>query len=110
MRETVESEKMLVVFISITPFRLTLPLKKFSPLETSRGKDSPVKADVFKLALPLTIVPSSGTRSPGWTMMISPSLTSSGDTVINSFPRLTCAWSGRMSISAAMDLRDLLTA
>ena len=47
---------------------------------TSRGIDSPVRAEVSSVELPLIILPSSGTRSPGFTMMVSPIFTSSGST------------------------------
>ena len=82
-----------------------------SPGRTVRGTLSPVRALVFRLELPSSTTPSSGTRSPGRTTMAAPTGTSSGETVRrlpSGFSRL--ALSGRMSISAAMLRRLLPTA
>ena len=49
-------------------------------VDAARGTLSPVSATVSRKLSPSTTVPSSGIRSPGRTTMISPILTSSGET------------------------------
>ena len=56
------------------------PLNISSPVFTSLGIDSPVNADVSIIEFPSIIVPSNGTFSPGFTIIISPIFTSSGST------------------------------
>ena len=65
--ETVDSPNSFVVRTFSTPFMSMQPLMISSPSFTSRGRLSPVSALVFRLALPLTMTPSSGTFSPGCT-------------------------------------------
>ena len=81
------------------------PLTTRSPGATSTGRLSPVRAAVFRLLCPSSTVPSRGIRSPGRIRMVSPTETSSGSTSSSCPSRSTTANSGRMSISAAMDLR-----
>ena len=83
--ETVDSPNSFVVRTFSTPFMSMQPLMISSPSFTSRGRLSPVSALVFRLALPLTTTPSSGTFSPGCTTMTLPTATSSGSTC-SSFP------------------------
>ena len=52
--------------------------------EISLKIDSPVRADVSTIDIPLTTTPSRGIFSPGFTTIISPILTSSGDTTFTS--------------------------
>ena len=63
--DTVESPNSLVVRTFNIPDKLILQLITSSPLFTSRGSDSPVKAEVLSEDLPETIIPSIGIRSPG---------------------------------------------
>ena len=72
---TVLSPKLFVVFILMTPERLTQPEMTSSPTVMSRGRLSPVSATVFRADVPSSITPSSGTFSPGRTMMVSPTAT-----------------------------------
>ena len=81
-----------------------------SPAAILRGRDSPVSAAVSSVELPSRTVPSRGTRSPGFTTMTEPTGTSSGSTVSKPFSVSRLAVSGRMSINAAMEVRDLPTA
>ena len=78
--DTVDSPNSLVVRIFSTPLMSMQPLMISSPSFTSRGRLSPVRALVFRLALPLTTTPSRGTFSPGCTTMMLPTATSSGST------------------------------
>ena len=48
--------------------------------DASRGRDSPVRAEVLTLEVPSSTTPSKGMRSPGFTTMMSPRATSSGST------------------------------
>ena len=81
-----------------------------SPIPTSTGTDSPVNADVSIIDLPSIIFPSNGTFSPGFTTIVSPIFTSSGDN-FSIFPFfLTYATSGLISIKLAIDFLDLSTA
>ena len=105
IRETVLSAKALSVRTFSTPERLMEPLMTRSPTVTSTGRLSPVSAAVSRLPLPSSTVPSRGIRSPGRITMVSPTATSSGSTVCSCPSRSTTALSGRISMSAAMDLR-----
>ena len=109
--DTVDSSQGRVTRMRRTPVWLTQPLMTSSPTPTSRGTDSPVRAAVSREDSPVRTVPSRGTRSPGFTTMTAPTSTSSGSTSSvspSSVSRL--AVSGRMSMRAAMDWRDLPTA
>ena len=86
------------------------PLKIWLPSPISHGSDSPVRADVSKAEYPLTISPSSGTFSPGFTIIISPGFTSSGETFSIFSPIFKFAKSGLMSIRSEIDFLDLFTA
>ena len=110
MRATVLSAKVPVVRTVITPVRLITPLRISSPARLSTGALSPVSAAAFTLVSPVRITPSSGTRSPGFTTIVSPVCTSSGETSSSAPSRTTVAVSGRMSISEEMLLRLLPTA
>ena len=83
--ETVDSPLSRVTFTRRRPVWLTQPLMISSPSRTSRGRDSPVRAAVFRVEAPSTTVPSIGTFSPGWTTITVPMDTSSGSTC-SSFP------------------------
>ena len=89
--ETVDSPNTLVVRIFSTPLMSMQPLMISSPSFTSRGILSPVRALVFRLALPSMTTPSSGTFSPGCTTMILPTPTSSGSTCSSVPSRSTLA-------------------
>ena len=83
--DTVDSPNSLVVLIFSTPVMFTQPLTISSPALTSRGRDSPVRAAVFRVESPSVTTPSMGTFSPGWTTMTVPTATSSGS-ACSSFP------------------------
>ena len=83
--DTVDSPNSRVVRIFSSPVMLTQPLMISSPSRTSRGRDSPVRAAVFRVEAPSTTVPSIGTFSPGWTTITVPMDTSSESTC-SSFP------------------------
>ena len=78
--ETVLSPKTFVVFTLTTPERFMQPDMILSPTEISRGRLSPVNAAVSSEVSPSMTLPSIGTLSPGFTTIISPIATSSGDT------------------------------
>ena len=78
MRDTVDSPKGLAVRIRSTPLRLTEPEITSSPVSQSRGRLSPVRAEVSSAEAPSTITPSMGIFPPGRTTMISPTVTSPG--------------------------------
>ena len=104
--ETVDSSQGFVTVTRSNPVRFTQPLMMSSPTRMLRGRDSAVSS----VELPSNTVPSSGTRSPGFTTMTEPTATSSGSTVSKPFSVSRLAVSGRMSIRAAMEVRDLPTA
>ena len=79
--EAVDSPKLFCTLTVSTPDMLTHPDTIWSPLRTSRGILSPVSATVLSADVPSTISPSSATRSPGFTMMVSPTAIVSGLTV-----------------------------
>ena len=86
--DTVDSPNSLVVFIFKTPVKLMQPLITSSPALTSFGRLSPVNAEVLSVESPSSIIPSMGIFSPGNTVMISDTDTSSGDT-FSSFPSIS---------------------
>ena len=103
--DAVDSPKAFVTFARMTPVRFTQPEIMSSSLDMLRGTLSPVRATVSRLEVPSRTTPSIGTFSPGFTTIVSPTLTSSGLTV-KTFPsRSTLAVSGLMSINAEIDLR-----
>ena len=59
-----------VVFIVITPEIFIAPAGTKSPSDTSRGRLSPVIADVSIPVAPLVIMPSSGIFSPALTFIV----------------------------------------
>ena len=61
--------------------------------ETSNNLLSPVNAELSICAFPFTITPSNGILSPVFTTIISPILTSSGATCLNSSPCFKFAYS-----------------
>ena len=100
---TVESEYSFVTFTFKRPFILIHPFITLSPADTSIGIDSPVSAVVFRLEEPSVIIPSRGTFSPGFIIIISPTDASSGS-ICSTFPSLsTLTYSGHISISADME-------
>lgn len=74
--ETVDCPYSLVTLILRSPFVLIQPLIASSPIFTSLGLDSPVRAEVSSVAEPSIIIPSSGIFSPVFTIMVSPIFTS----------------------------------
>ena len=84
---------------------LTQPEMTSAPGSTWRGTDSPVRAAVSSWETPSVTTPSIGTRSPGLTTIVSPTATSAGSTSTSPPSFSTLAYSGTMSIMAAMDLR-----
>ena len=103
MRATVLSAYSLLVFTFKTPLKFMLPESTVSPTVLSAGRLSPVSAEVSTLPAPSITVPSRGILSPGFRTIISPISTSSGSTSC-SLPSLrTTAYSGLISISAAID-------
>ena len=107
---TVDSPNSFVTFIFITPFIFIVPLKTSSPFCTSLGILSPVRAFVSKLELPEITYPSNGIFSPGFTTIISPIFTSSGETSHTLSSLKTFATSGLISIRLEIDFLDLSTA
>ena len=95
--------------------RTTLPVA-IMPASTSlpssivRGTLSPVSAAVLNDASPPSSTPSSGTRSPGFTSMMSPGLTSAGALTTTDEPVTTDARSGRNSMRLLMLSRARSTA
>ena len=110
MRLTEESLKGRVTLIFKRPLWFTQPASAALPTVHSRGMDSPVNAEVSTEELPSITSPSSGTRSPGRTRMISPTETVSALTVVTSSPFTRLAWSGRTLTSASMEAREEPTA
>ena len=108
--DTVDCPNSSVTRTRSRPLRLMQPLTTSPPGATSRGRDSPVRAEVSSADAPASTTPSSGTRSPGLTTMTSPTWTVSGSASTTSPPRSTLATSGRISISAAMERRERPTA
>ena len=109
--DAVDSVKAFVVRIIKTLDVLMQPESTASPVPTFRGRLSPVSARVSSVALPSSITPSIGTRSPGLTRICAPTATVSGSTVSS----LPSAWtrrakSGRISISPEISSRLLPTA
>ena len=97
--DAVDSPNSFVTLARTTPERLTQPERMSSPAVIPRGTLSPVSATVSRLELPSSTVPSIGTFSPGFTTIVSPTLTSSGDTQTTVPSLSTFAVSGLMSIS-----------
>ena len=108
--EAVDSPKLFVTFTFNNPDMFTHPDKTSSPVFTPLGALSPVRATVFRLDEPSVITPSIGTLSPGFTITISPTETSFGDTALTAPLRSTFAISGLISIRCDMDLRLLPSA
>ena len=102
IRETVLSPNALTVRTLTAPVWFTQPERISSPWASSRGTLSPVRALVSTEVDPSSITPSSGTFSPGRTIMTSPASTSPGLTSTVAPSRSTWARSGRMSIRWAM--------
>ena len=108
--DTVDSPKLFVIFSVSKPLWLMQPDRASSPLRMLLGTDSPVSALVSSMDSPSTTMPSSGIFSPGFTTMISPTATLSGETTCNTPFRLTVAESGQMSIRSEMDFLERFTA
>ncbi|MNH30472.1 hypothetical protein D3C79_907680 [compost metagenome] len=97
-----ESSPTVVASISSTPERLMAPPSTLSPGVRSTGRLSPVRMDSSSSLSPLTILPSTGTRSPTSTRSRSPRNTSSTERLCHSPPRQTVALSGRNAINSRM--------
>ncbi len=110
MRDAVDCSNGRVTSMVSTPVRFTQPDSASCPTVTSRGSDSPVSAAVSRADEPDVMTPSSGTRSPGRTRIVSPIATSAGSTSTISSPRRRFALSGRMSMSAEIDRLERSTA
>ena len=108
--DTVDSPKGFVVVQVSVLVRFIQPLSTSLPSDTSRGRLSPVSAAVFTLPEPIFTMQSSGTFSPGFITIVSPTATSEGSTVSVSPLRTTAAVSGRMSISSATERREFAVA
>ena len=103
---TVDSPYSFVVRIFKIFVRLIQPLMISSPTDTFLGTASPVRAFVSSMLLPSNTIPSRGIRSPGFTMIVSPTATSSGNTSSSTPSRRTTALSGLISIKDATDFLD----
>ncbi|OQC73796.1 MAG: hypothetical protein BWX45_00287 [Deltaproteobacteria bacterium ADurb.Bin002] len=80
------------------PFWLSVAALTSLPADLSTGRLSPVSADSFTALVPLITFPSTGIRSPGRTINVSPVRTCSAG-IVSSFPsRMTCAVSGARSM------------
>jgi len=99
-----------VTVTSRTPVPLMKPAKTSLPGPASVGTDSPVIAEVSSAVCPELIVPSVARRSPGLTIMVSPTTRSVGDTTSSRPPRRTVAVSGTSESSARKPRRVLVTA
>ena len=85
------------------------PLKTLSLTPASLGTLSPVTEETSIEDEPAVITPSIGIISPGFTIIVSPVITSLGLT-LSSFPHLSAsAYKGRIFISFSIDLTDLST-
>ena len=65
-----------VISIVMIPRKLTVPANTSSPIDFVTGIDSPVMAAWSIFVRPSMILPSAGTRSPGFTKMWSPMISS----------------------------------
>ena len=84
----------LLALALIKPERFKVPAETLSPSPLSTGRDSPVNADSSTAVVPLTMMPSTGICSPGYTVKRSPSLTSSTETSVSCSPVRRCAFFG----------------
>ena len=107
---TVEFSYFSVTFTSINPSSNMLPDRICPFSSTCTSLLSPVNDAVFIFALPFMIVPSNGTFSPCFTIIISPIFTSSGFIVFISFPCFIFAYSGFMFIKSDIDFLLLFIA
>ena len=94
-----------VTITSIVEVRFTVPDQTLSPSDFSAGMPSPVTMDWSSAVAPLTILPSSGTRSPGPTRTTAPAPTSDEGTLRQLWPSLTSAVSGAALIRSRMERR-----
>ncbi len=78
-----------------TPFTFRVPPTTASPSRFSTGMGSPVIIDSSTELSPPTTTPSTGTFSPGRTMMMSPGTTASTGTSTSRPSRMTVAVLGR---------------
>ncbi len=107
---TADSLNSLVVLTESTPFLFMNPDSTPDPGSTSLGTASPVSAEVSTADIPSSTTPSRGIRSPGFTSIISPTLTSAGETLLSPPGVFILAYSGLISIRSAMDFLDRFTA
>ena len=107
---TVDSPNSLFTWILNTPVWFINPLKTLSPVFAFLGTDSPVNAVVSSIDSPSITLPSRGIFSPGFTIIISPTFTSSGLTFNSAFSLKTFAKSGLIFIKFSIDFLELSTA
>ena len=100
IRDTVLSAAGRVTSISAAPVRFIAPATTPSETVRSTGTLSPVRSDSSIAAPPRTILPSSGTRSPGRTRTCSPRRTSATGTRRSTPSRTTRARSGAKASSS----------
>ena len=84
--DAVDSPNVLSTRTVSMPSSAIQPDRTVSPSCAVRGTDSPVSARVSSEEEPDRITPSSGTRSPGRTTIVSPILTDVGETASISSP------------------------
>ena len=100
MRASVVSRPTAETWYENAPALFSAPPITLSPGPLSTGSDSPVTSDSLTALVPWTITPSTGMRSPGRTMTVSPTRTASSG-ISNSAPwRSTRACAGRSAMSA----------
>ena len=110
MRAAADSSAWRSVLQVITPFKTTAPLSTHTPADAARGIDSPVSAEVSTSAVPDMTTASIGIRSPALTIISEPTSTFSASITFSTPLSRTVASSGRISISARIDLREWATA
>ena len=109
MRAVSDWEAAAVTVTSIVDVRFTVPAHTVAPGPFSSGMDSPVTMDWSSVVVPSTILPSSGTRSPGAMRTCAPGPTDS--TFISTYLPLPCAtsaFSGATLIRSRIERRALV--
>ena len=107
IRASVVSAPTFVARASTRPVKFNVPLNSSLPLNFSTGMDSPVIGAWFTLLAPATTTPSTGTRSPGFTITTVPTCTCPTGMVISPFPLRTVAVCGARSSRLRMLRRFL---
>ena len=100
IRASVVSAPIAVVSIAITPSPLIEPAVARAPGSFATGRLSPVISDSSMCVRPSRTTPSTGTRSPGRTIAISPTRTSASPISRSPEASRTRARSGRRAFSA----------